>query len=144
MKELKIEAGKSYKTRDGRKVGIYRTDANHPEHSIHGYIIEQDGVEYSVVWRSDGRLFSTNDEPYDLISEWEEPLDFDWGVLPPWHNAYIAKSKSGVWYAYSNEPTLGPCCFHAYGSAISIPKEYQPKNFKGNWEDSLFKNPNLD
>lgn len=144
MKELKIEAGKFYRTRDGRKSGIYRTDVNHHEYSIHGYVIELNGDEYSVYWRGDGRLFNTEECVIDLIEKWQDPLDFDWGVLPPWCNKCVAMDKTGAWYAFSNEPKLCALGFYNHDVAIEIPKEYQPKNFTGDWTDSIFKNPNLD
>lgn len=145
MKEkLKIEAGKFYRTRDGRKAGIYRTDVNHPEYSIHGYV-EFDSVEYPLVWRSDGRYFDTGEHCTDLISEWHESLGFDWDCLPPWCNKCIAMNEDGAWNAYSNEPTPRPWgSYNVYATIIAIPREYQPKNFTGDWTDSLFKNPNLD
>ncbi len=144
MKKLKIKAGKFYRTRDGRKVGIYRTNANHSEDTIHGYTIELNGSEYNRSWTSDGTLFSTRKHGADLIEEWEDPLDFLWDCLPPWHNRYIAMNEDGAWYAYSNEPTQGVLDFYDYDAIIEIPKEYQPKNFTGNWTDSVFKNPKLD
>ena len=146
MKKLKIEAGKFYRTRDGKKAGIYRTDANHPEDSIHGYVISSDGAEHSISWHGDGKYISREEHGADLIEKWQYPLDFDWGLLPPWCNKYVAKDISGDWYAYSNEPKLGHCCFYYDFDAteIEIPKDYQPKNFTGNWTDSLFKNPKLD
>lgn len=143
FKDLKIEAGKFYRTRDGRKAGIYRTDVNHPEYSIHGYVIDSDGVEYSLNWRSNGRISSIEEFKIDLIEEWKEPLDFDWDCLPKWRNAYIAMDEDGGWYAFSNEPKQGSCYFYDHATT-GIPKDYQPKNFTGDWTDSLFKNPNLD
>lgn len=70
---MKIEVGKFYRTRDGRKAGIYRTDANHSEYSIHGYVVELNGDEYSSSWYSDGRYFPTWEHGADLIEEWQEP-----------------------------------------------------------------------
>lgn len=146
MKTLKIEAGKFYRTRDGRKVRIYRTDVNHSEYRIHGYIISSDGVERSCHWYGDGRYLFAGESGADLISEWEASLEFDWDCLPKWRNGYIAMDADGVWYAYSNEPTQEGawCCYHNDEAEIVIPKEYQPKNYTGDWTDSVFKNPNLD
>lgn len=73
MKKLKIEAGKFYRTRDGRKARIYRTDVNNHRHSIHGYITAPDGVECSSCWYGDGRYFDTWEHSDDLIEEWQEP-----------------------------------------------------------------------
>lgn len=146
MKKLKIEAGKFYRTRDGRKAGIYRTDVNNRRHSIHGYIVNPDGGEYSSCWYGDGRFFNTWQHSDDLIEEWQSPLYFVWDCLPPWCNKYVAKDISGDWHAYSSKPKLGHCCFHYDFDAteIEIPRDYQPKNFTGDWTDSVFKNPNLD
>ncbi len=143
MKKLKIEAGKFYKTRDGRKAGIYRTDVNHPLYSIHGYVIAPDGIEYSRCWHSDGKYMSVGGNEENLISEWQDSLNFDWDCLPKWRNKYIAMDENGAWYAYSNEPKQGTWGFCNYAAIIEIPEEYQPKNFTGDWKDSLFKNPKL-
>lgn len=145
MNKLKIEAGKFYRTRDGRKAGIYRTDVNTSKRSIHGYVIASDGIEYSRYWRSDGMFFNTKKSKVDLIEEWQEPfiLDFDWDCLPYWCNKYVAKNKKGTWLAYSSKPKLCTVDFCNYDKKTVIPEEYQPKNYTGSWEDSVFKNPNF-
>lgn len=62
---LKIEAGKYYKTRDGRKVGPMESDG-----SNHMQWTSPDGF-----WRYDnGRIFSQSEDCEDLIAEWvDEP-----------------------------------------------------------------------
>src|SRR5690606_38155903 len=108
------------------------------------YIVAPDGLEYPLRWCGDGCLLSTEEHVYDLISEWQTPLEFDWDCLPPWCNKYIAKNEDGTWYAYSNEPTQIPWGFYDGELEIEIPKDYQPKNYTGYLVDGLFKNPNLD
>lgn len=144
MKKLKIEAGKFYRTRDGRKAGIYRTDAK-GKRPIHGYIV--DSEENAFCWYKGGYSFSNRDVKYenDLISEWQEPLDFDWNCLPKWANKYIAADPRGNWFSSNSKITFVRWGLNNQTDILGyIPKEYQPKNFTGNWEDSLFKNPNLD
>ena len=44
-----------------------------------------------------------------------------------------------------NEPTQGILdSYYVDEVSIEIPREYQPKNYTGDWRDSVFKNPNLD
>jgi hypothetical protein len=70
-------------------------------------------------------------------------IGFDWSCLPAWGNKYIAMDKSGIWYCYSAEPSLGQYRFSG-ASCVQIPYEFSPENFKGDWKESLTKNPNYD
>lgn len=76
---LKIEAGKYYRTRDGRKVGPMR--ANLSEWSAPS--------ERGALWHSDGRRFTSDGTyPSDLVAEW--PVSDIAETTPP-----IAEQKAG-------------------------------------------------
>jgi hypothetical protein len=72
MTDLKIEAGKCYRTRDGRKAHVLgiRDDVDVP-HPVIGFI---EGDKTTHCWCKDGGYYATSAESgYDLISEWKEP-----------------------------------------------------------------------
>lgn len=73
----------------------------------------------------------------------QEELDFDWDCLPKWIDKYIAYSKDYGWYSYDKKPTilLLKEIWYSGGKVCLIPKEYTPKNFKGSFMESVFKNP---
>lgn len=69
MSELKIEAGKCYRTRDGRKAHVmFRHPYNHPFPYV-GYVEDNDGVS---AW-TDAGFYSVPSDRLRLISEWKEP-----------------------------------------------------------------------
>lgn len=137
---MKLEIGKEYVTRSGLKVKIYdiAEAGNYPVIAgiFKGKLIEP----YSYTKGGSNGIGSILQS--DIVGEWKEPLDFDWSCLPTWCNKYIAMEGSGIWYAYSDAPGQGRYGF--WGSNFcKISKEYAPKNFKGTWGKSLFKNPNI-
>ena len=88
---LKIEPGKFYKTRDGRKVRIYTVDGalNEP---IHGAILYGHGWQSNSWARSDGRWsLCLGTGRTDIVAEWEEPK--------PRRKAYVDK-HGGVWLSH--------------------------------------------
>lgn len=73
-------------------------------------------------------------------------LDFDWRILASWER-WIAMDADGHWYAYKDKPALfvfgqiwGPQG-HMYAR---ISAENAPKNYTGDWKDSLFRVPAVD
>lgn len=68
---MKIEAGKFYKTRDGKKARIYAVGESY-FYSIHGAVLLEKGWSIES-WRSDGRSEISTEQRNDLVSEWEEP-----------------------------------------------------------------------
>ena len=66
---MKLEAGKWYKTRDGRKafVGFI-----HPNRTINRYIGSIDS-EALLSWSEYGEYGGQSSSPVDLVSEWTEP-----------------------------------------------------------------------
>lgn len=140
---MTIQTGKQYKTRDGNRVTIYRTDAKGP-YSVHG-CIHHTHVPLDVVdiWSSDGKYNNLGgDRPLDIIAEWSEPVTFDWRQVPLCCN-WIAMDSNGLWYAFDNKPNTA--ANHWTGSkceyCITIHRYHYPKNFTGDWKDSLMQRP---
>jgi hypothetical protein len=65
-KPLKLEAGKLYRTRDGRKAFVSNIDDKGCATLIEGI------SNLNFMWR-DGSLDKDGEHPYDLISLWDEP-----------------------------------------------------------------------
>ncbi len=72
---MKLEAGKFYRTRDGRKARIYAVDGA-GQYPAHGAIL-CDSVWFMSIWTaygsSDFRGNGTVGDVCDLVSEWTEP-----------------------------------------------------------------------
>lgn len=141
-KELKIEVGKFYKTRDGRKTRIYALDGK-KEYPVHASILNKDGwttVNLTLI----GRLYIEGECNSDIVSEWVEPIEFDFSILPAWCDKCIAMDESGVWYCYQEIPFRENDVWFLNTDlsalAYEIPEKYAPK-WKGNWKDSLKLNP---
>lgn len=65
--ELKLEVGKCYKTRDGRKAFCFNLNK---ETKFYLIAIVNDNDTYSVL--GNGMLFNNIESPLDLISEWRD------------------------------------------------------------------------
>ncbi len=101
MNNLKIEIGKFYKTRDGRKARIYHVD----EKYIHGavYIEREVGVWEVRCWYSSGQITSSgNLNACDITEEWKEKPVFNYPLLP-WMK-FAAQDKDGRWFMYTKKP----------------------------------------
>lgn len=68
-KQLKIEVGKSYKTRNGKKVNIYEIDED-CDYPVYGTILEE--VQNHSAWTVDGKHLIHARSGSDIVSEWEE------------------------------------------------------------------------
>ena len=75
-----IDINKTYRTRDGREVRIYATDADGAKKSVHGAVKEKDGW-YMLAWSKNG-VVSNIDRNLDLI---EVRPRHKWAV---WLNIY--------------------------------------------------------
>ena len=137
INDMKIEVGKLYRTRNGRKVRIYATDIE-GELPIHGaFYCPEDSLWKVNAWRENG-IDVDYCPDFDIIGVWKEPLDFDPDCLPAWAE-WIAMDEDRGWRWFEDKPLLYTfgrwVCQKLYGV---IPKEYSPKNFKGYWNESLF------
>lgn len=82
----------------------------------------------------------------------EQQLDFDWDCLPKWCNDWIAMDEDGSWYSYNTKPRHDSysswlmeelmLCQIGELMLCQIGNDYAPKNYTGDWKDSLTKNPN--
>lgn len=71
---MKIEAGKFYKTRDGRKARVYAVACG-GEYPIHGAMEYPDSGWWAFTWDVFGHNSSGEQSPNDLFSEWvDEPI----------------------------------------------------------------------
>lgn len=149
---MKIEVGKYYKTREGKKVRVYAVDGVKP-HPIHGAILLSE-LWHALVWTRKGELIEDEIHDFDITSVWEDteskesqnynaPLDFDWGCLPEEADRYIAKDFDGTWCAFGEKPVLDRCVWVTkdYRRVRPIPEQYCPRKFTGSWVQSLLENP---
>lgn len=140
---MKIEKGKFYRTRGGNKVEILKTDVKNTWPII-GLITNSEDYEICASWSDNGKYDAKYLEKHscDIIGEWEEVLDFDPYCLPKWADQWIAMDADGEWHCYSIEPTLDEdyqiWCTNIEGDESEIPVRFRPKNYSGDWKDSLF------
>lgn len=139
---MKLEIGKEYVTRNGLKVKIYDI-AESGEYPVVAGVLTGSNILPNI-YTKEG---ITGIDDLNIVGEWQDPLGFDWSCLPPWTNEYVAMDEDGKWWAFSKKPTCGMEAKGSWwrlggGEALLIPVNYAPKNFKGSWENSLFKNPN--
>lgn len=87
MPNINLEAGKKYKTRDGRIVEVLgvssRTGVAYP---AVGFITSGDG-SYPMSWRLDGRGNSYETTDHDLVAEHVEPFEA-WVVVATRENGH--------------------------------------------------------
>ena len=137
---MKIEAGKFYRTRSGRKARVYAMDGG-DEFTIHAAILFGT-VWYVATYNVHGRCNTHDDDDGDndddLISEWVDKPVVDWSKMAAWHR-WVAMDSYGIWYAFDDEPGLGMIAWHSK-RINSIPAAYAP-TFSGNWKDSLVERP---
>lgn len=135
---MKIEVGKFYKTRDGRKARIYAVDGGDGE-VIHGALHFGDAYGWSITtWHSGGVYTEGSHHGRDLISEWIDKPEVDWSAMPAWAE-WVAMDKDGEWTLFSAKPSMDVGCWWADGDVTylaEIPPSYAPK-WDGDWRDSL-------
>src|ERR1700761_2791277 len=66
---MKIEVGKQYKTRNGKRVRIYATDTGSEEQMIHGAWEYAPGLWFSAGWYEDGSYDSDGESVLDIVDE---------------------------------------------------------------------------
>lgn len=133
---MKITLGE-WKTRCGQKaiVSAVNEGARESQRAI-GWV-----GEFVQSWCMDGRWSSTGDESgLDLISQWTEPVPWDWSTTPPWLDCII-QGPSGNWYLCESIACAGNDGILFNGSrSILIPPEHSPK-WSGDWKLSKTQRP---
>lgn len=136
---MKIEVGKFYQTRDGRKARIYATDVNNSA-VIHGAVLYNEWQVY--VWQRSGNLNKCCTSSADLVSEWTEPKpEVDWSAMPAWAKC-VYMDEHGSWFYISVPVALSETIgfFKDSVPKARIPPDYAPK-FAGRWQDSIVFRP---
>jgi hypothetical protein len=80
MTELKVEAGKSYKCRNGRKAEV-KFELDNPACEAEGFagiVIHDDGEQALCGWSEKGMVYSYTEFKHDLISEWRDEPKAGW------------------------------------------------------------------
>lgn len=134
---MNIELNKTYRTRSGQKCRIICVDAK-GDRPILGLIENKRGGESVIALHELGVETPDNPSPYDLISEWTDPLEYDRSLLPAWCNKAIAMDADGQWNCYEEIPNVGldENQWSSDGNFNIIPDSHAPK-WKGDWRDSL-------
>ncbi|BCM87781.1 hypothetical protein [Methylobacterium indicum] len=89
---MKVEEGKFYRNREGKKIGPMRFD---------GFIDLFVAAGNAKAWHEDGKLFPlrVSNDPLDLVEEWVDPppelKDIDQMTLVDYRNGVAA-----VWNSY--------------------------------------------
>lgn len=105
-----IEMGKKYKTRDGRDVRIYATDAG-GSLPVHGAIFDDDSSEWCVeTWTADGRYFD------DGATTGEDLIE----VKPERWRPIVQRHDFFVYMARESHPTRELALDHFEGNATVI------------------------
>lgn len=144
---IKLEPGKFYKTRSGKKYICY---AIHPlpEHlPVHGAIfLESGGVKIMSSTLNGKFFYDIVDSQDDIVDIWIDKPVIDWAKESKWISA-IAMDEDKKWFAFTGgRPSLSNARWVAasgewIGPFIEIPNEFAPP-FTGDWKDSFCINPN--
>ena len=133
---MKLEKGKFYRSRDGRKWEVLTTERKNEFYPV--IAMSSDGKGYNS-FSKDGKLVIASNEDCDLIAEWTEPVIIPWDDYPKWCN-WVAMDRDGNWCLFEHKPTNDHSCWW-HEDYLNIPPEYHPKNFTGDWTESLFERP---
>ena len=150
---MKLEVGKYYRTRDGRKVRVVCNNRKALNGRIFVGLVEGDDFEYTIYCEESGRA-DTVDCDYDLVSEWIDKPEFDWSKAAAWHVAVAKSHYARKWYAFDKIPefSCSESCFgyakasvyYSGGSVFyageQIPDKYAP-TWEGDARDSLIIRP---
>jgi len=130
-----IEAGKFYRTRDGRKARIYATDGS-GRYPVHGNL---DGE--ALTWTSRGAFNEgvEGESGRDLIAPWTDAPEVDWSAMPKWAR-WVAMDEDGAWFWYQHKPERSDRYFSALSEEGVIPFIYAP-DWDGDWKDTLVERP---
>ena len=137
-----IKAGKTYRTRDGSKAHVWKTDMRCVR-PIAGWV-EYHMADRPHSWANTGRLATipNSELALDLIAPWEDdgkPVLSSRLIkaLPEWAN-WVAMDGNGKWYWFDGEPrAVDRLVVWALNTLYGeIPAAYAP-DWTGDWRDSL-------
>lgn len=133
--ELKIEAGKYYRLRNGERVYVALTDKP-GDKPIVGWRADNQPFD----WRDDGSHHGMDSSRFDIISEWVEPERIPWEHLPKWCR-WWAKDQNGEEWGYRGIPEIygSRFCGASRLSCPVLPENYS--NYTGDWRNSLRERP---
>ncbi|MET4294738.1 hypothetical protein ABIB06_006571 [Bradyrhizobium sp. LB8.2] len=115
MEKLKLEAGKYYRTRDGRKAFVgcvgnpFQQNQCEWDGAI-GWVETNGGCQYRESWREDGRAAAATNHDLDLVAEWKEPKR-----IKGWVNVFLLTDKYG--------PNLGESITRPYATREEADKD---------------------
>jgi hypothetical protein len=135
---MKIEKGKFYKSRNGRKWEVLTTERNSEDYPIVAISEDGDIESFSI----NGHIIIDNDDDDDeddLIAEWTEPVEIPWSDYPTWCK-WVAMESDGRWFGYEFEPCKKVVTWSG-DAVVKIHPDYTPRNFTGDWTESLFERP---
>lgn len=128
--ELTIEAGKEYRRVNGsaNKLRCLCTDA--PGQSPYIFINQY------------GQISRYNSFDVAGLIEWTDtPAPYDnWDKVPAWAN-WQAMTLDGLWHWHSEKPEISTVGWHALSYSGLIPKNFEPTNYTGEWQNSLQERP---
>ena len=82
--------------------------------------------------------------PYwsEEFTDYTEPfkLDFDWSLMPKYCRS-ITMDENEDWNGHYQDPYKMNHTWDSDEHMFLIPIEYAPKNYTGDWKDSLFERP---
>jgi hypothetical protein len=132
---MKIEKGKFYRTRGGKKVEVLTNERNHKQSIV---IMDEYG-NIDSRYRNGTYLNDKSETTYDLVSEWTNPVEIPWIDYPTWCK-WVAMDKDGRWFNFTDKPIISNIYWIGDGACF-IPTDYTPSNFTGDWTESLFERP---
>jgi len=136
---MKIEVGKFYKTRDGRKARIYAVDGG-SDTPVHGAILGPGRGWNTYVWNNSGINYYSRPDDCELISEWTDKPEVDWSAMPRWAEWYAIDGNGIPRWFNGRMPSIKDDIWVNYELWGVVPFEYAPK-WDGDWKDSLVRRP---
>ena len=119
---MKVESGKTYKSRDGRQYKVM-----YSEFCFRTFNDAQS-------WREDGAFFGDRESEHDLIEEVKEKVEFSVGDEVEWCGVLgkVENITTGNFYkpVYVNFPSEGTICFTLDGRYLSWHTETSLKLIK--------------
>jgi hypothetical protein len=134
---MKIEKGKFYKSRNGRKWEVLTT-----ERKDRWRVVAMDELGSIGCFDEKGNSYIGLCSHSDLIAEWTDPVEIPWSDYPTWCK-WVAMDEGGEWCGYESKPIkdVGYWNYEDVGILITIHPDYYPRNFTGDWTESLFERP---